>query len=163
MRPRCPGPRSSAPTCAFRASSAILALTVSDRAAVTAFLARLDRLDILVCAAGDTLPARRLEQLTGEAWDRLLGVNLTGAFNFVQAGLQKLRKAHGDVLLVASISGQWPDLSGPAYQASKAGLIGFARAAGLELHAEGVRFSDLNPGAEVTPVLANRSVLPHVS
>jgi len=133
-----------------------VALDVSDRAAVTAFLERLDRLDILVCAAGDNLPARRLEQLTGEAWDRLLGVNLTGAFNFVQVGLQKLRKAHGDVLLVASISGQWPDLSGPAYQASKAGLLGFARAAGLELHAEGVRFSVLNPGAVDTPIMDKR-------
>jgi len=37
-----------------------VALDVSDRAAVTAFLERLDRLDILVCAAGDNLPARRL-------------------------------------------------------------------------------------------------------
>jgi len=108
-----------------------VALDVSDRAAVTAFLERLDRLDILVCAAGDNLPARRLEQLTGEAWDRLLGVNLTGAFNFVQVGLQKLRKAHGDVLLVASISGQWPDLSGPAYQASKAAVLGLTRGAAM--------------------------------
>ena len=41
-----------------------VALDVSDRAAVTAFLERLDRLDILVCAAGDNLPARYNTQTT---------------------------------------------------------------------------------------------------
>ncbi|HEX6349825.1 MAG TPA: SDR family NAD(P)-dependent oxidoreductase [Candidatus Dormibacteraeota bacterium] len=135
-------------------------LDVGDRAAVAAFLDSLERLDILVCAAGDNLPERRLEQLTGEAWDRLLSVNLTGAFNFVLGGLEKLRRSEGDVLLVASVSGQWPDLSGPAYQASKAGMIALARAAGLELHGDGVRFSVLNPGAVDTPIMDKRPTPP---
>src|SRR5256886_1121302 len=120
------------------------------------FMAGLERLDVLVCAAGDNIPRRRLEELTAESWDHLVGVNLTGAFNFVRAGLQQLRRARGDVLFVASVSGQWPDVSGPAYQAAKAGMIGLARGAGLELHAEGIRFSVINPGMVDTPIMLKR-------
>jgi NAD(P)-dependent dehydrogenase (short-subunit alcohol dehydrogenase family) len=116
----------------------------------------LESLDVLVCAAGDNIPRRRLEELTAESWDHLVAVNLTGAFNFVRAGLDKLRRARGDVLFVASVSGQWPDVSGPAYQAAKAGMIGLARGAGLELHGEGIRFSVINPGMVDTPIMLKR-------
>lgn len=137
-----------------------IALDVTDRAAVDQFVQGLDRLDILVCAAGENVPRRALVELTPEDWDRILGVNLTGAFNFVASGLVKLRHALGDVVFVASVSGHWPDPSGPAYQASKAGLIGLARAAGFELHGEGVRFSVINPGAVDTPIMDKRPAPP---
>lgn len=133
-----------------------VALDVSDRPAVDRFLDAVPRLDVLVCAAGDNIPRRRLEELTAESWDHLVAVNLTGAFNFVRAGLEKLRRARGDVLFVASVSGHWPDLSGPAYQAAKAGMIGLARGAGLELHGEGIRFSVINPGQVDTPIMLKR-------
>jgi NAD(P)-dependent dehydrogenase (short-subunit alcohol dehydrogenase family) len=133
---------------------------VSDQPAVKAFVETLDRLDILVCAAGDNVPRRRLEEVTPEAWDHLLSVNLSGAFYFINAGLAKLRAARGDVLLISSVSGQWPDQSGAAYQASKAGLIALARGAGLEEHLNGVRFSVVNPGATNTPIMLKRPVQP---
>jgi len=135
-------------------------LDVTDRAAVDRFVQSLERLDILVCAAGENVPRRALAELAPEDWDRILAVNLTGAFNFVAAGLAKLREARGDVLFVASVSGHWPDPSGPAYQASKAGLIGLARAAGFELHGEGIRFSVINPGAVDTPIMDKRPTPP---
>lgn len=137
-----------------------VAIDVTDQPAVARFVDGLDRLDVLVCAAGDNLPERRLEQLTPAAWDHLIAVNLSGAFYFVQAALPKLRAAGGDVLLIASVSGLWPDVSGPAYQATKAGMIALARAAGFELHAEGVRFSVINPGAVDTPIMDKRPVPP---
>ena len=137
-----------------------VALDVTDQPAVARFVGSLERLDILVCAAGDNLRQRRLDELTPESWDRLLAVNLSGAFYFIQAGLTRLRAAQGDVILVASVSGQWPDLSGAAYQASKAGMIGLARAAGFEEHANGVRFSVLNPGVTDTPILLKRPTPP---
>jgi len=132
----------------------------TDQVAVRRFVDSLERLDILVCAAGDNLPRRRLEELTPEAWDHLLMVNLSGAFYFVNAGLAKLRAAHGDVVFIGSVSGQWPDPSGPAYQASKAGLSALARAAGFEEHQAGLRFSVINPGATDTPLLDKRPVPP---
>jgi len=135
-------------------------LDVTDQGAVARFVDSLERLDILVCAAGDNLPRRRLEELTPEAWDHLLAVNLSGAFYFVNAGLALLRASAGDVVLVSSVSGLWPDPSGPAYQASKAGLIALARAAGYEEHAGGLRFSVLNPGATDTPIMGKRPAPP---
>jgi NAD(P)-dependent dehydrogenase (short-subunit alcohol dehydrogenase family) len=115
-----------------------------------------DGIDILFLAAGTNVPGRRLGQLTPEVWDRMLAVNLSGVFYFVRAALPYLRASRGDVVLVGSVSGAWPDLSGPAYGASKAGLAQFARMAGLEEHERGVRFSTIMPGVVDTPILDNR-------
>jgi NADP-dependent 3-hydroxy acid dehydrogenase YdfG len=136
------------------------ALDITDRAAVGALAARLDGLDALVVAAGINFPERRLEQLTPEAWDRLIATNLTGSFNLVHALLEPLRAAQGDVVLIGSVSGNWPDVSGPAYQAAKAGLQAFARGAAFEEHANGVRFTTINPGVVDTPILEHRPVVP---
>lgn len=133
---------------------------VSDQSAVQAFVDSLERLDILVCAAGDNVKQRRLEQTTPEVWDHLVSVNLSGAFYFIHAGLAKLRRAKGSVVLIGSVSGEWPDGSGPAYQASKAGLSALSRSAGYEEHVNGVRFSVINPGVTDTPILQKRPVPP---
>ena len=135
-------------------------LDVTDQPAVQRFVDSLDRLDILVCAAGDNVPGRRLEELTPEVWNHLIAVNLSGAFYFVNAGLSKLREARGDVVMISSVSADWPDLSGPAYQASKAGMSALAAASGFEEHLNGVRFSVIKPGAVDTPLLLKRPVPP---
>ena len=133
---------------------------VRDRSAVQRLVAEIGEVDILVYATGTNLPERRLEQLTQEAWDELIDVNLSAAFRFVHACLPALRRNRGDVVVVASVSGQWPDLSGPAYQASKAGLMALARASSFEEHGRGVRFSSVNPGLVDTPLLERRPVVP---
>jgi NAD(P)-dependent dehydrogenase (short-subunit alcohol dehydrogenase family) len=135
-------------------------LDVSDQAAVRAFVDSLDHIDILVCAAGDNVKKRRLEDVTPEVWDHLIAVNLSGAFYFINAALSRLRKAKGDVILIGSVSGQWPDGSGPAYQATKAGMNALSRGAGYEEHVHGVRFSVINPGVTDTPILQKRPVPP---
>jgi NAD(P)-dependent dehydrogenase (short-subunit alcohol dehydrogenase family) len=134
-------------------------LDVSDRAAVDRFaagLAAAGAIDVLVVAAGTNVPERALDRLTPEVWDRLLEVNLTGAFNVVQAFLGALRESRGDVVLIGSVSGSWPDPSGAGYQAAKAGLLAFARAAGFEEHVHGVRFTTVLPGVVDTPILDQR-------
>jgi NAD(P)-dependent dehydrogenase (short-subunit alcohol dehydrogenase family) len=113
-------------------------------------------IDILVCAAGINVPKRRLHQLSVENWDNILSVNLSGAFYCVKAALPYLRETRGLVVLISSISGSWPDMSGPAYQASKAGMTELARAASFEEHQNGVRFSSILPGIVDTPILDNR-------
>ncbi|HEY0129725.1 MAG TPA: SDR family NAD(P)-dependent oxidoreductase, partial [Rubrobacteraceae bacterium] len=82
--------------------------------------------------------------------------NLSGAFYCVKAALPYLREARGLIILISSVSGSWPDMSGPAYQASKAGMIGLARAAGFEEHQNWVRFTSIMPGIVDTPILDNR-------
>src|SRR3712207_6016412 len=78
------------------------------------------------------------------------------AFYAIRAALPFLRASHGLVILISSVSGSWPDMSGPAYQASKAGMTELAHAAGFEEHGRGVRFSAILPGIVDTPILDNR-------
>ncbi len=134
------------------------ALDVTDQQAVKRLVDGVgeDGLDILILAAGMNVPERRLEQLTPEVWDRMLAVNLSGAFYFIHAALPYLRESRGDAVLISSVSGSWPDVSGPAYQASKAGMTHLARAAGLEEHENGIRFSTIMPGIVDTPILDDR-------
>ena len=135
------------------------ALDISDEAAVRRVVeeaGELDGLDVLVVAAGMNFPERRLEQLTPAKWDDMISVNLSGAFYAIHAALPYLRASRGLVILISSVSGRWPDASGPAYQASKAGMTELAHAAGFEEHQNGVRFSSINPGIVDTPILDNR-------
>jgi NAD(P)-dependent dehydrogenase (short-subunit alcohol dehydrogenase family) len=135
------------------------ALDISDKEAVWRVVEEVgeaDGIDVLVVAAGMNFPERRLDQLTGESWDAMISVNLSGAFYAIRAALPFLRASRGIVILISSVSGSWPDMSGPAYQASKAGMSELAHAAGFEEHQRGVRFSAVLPGIVDTPILDNR-------
>ncbi len=135
------------------------ALDVSDAGAVGKAIGEVGEaggIDVLVVAAGMNVPERRLQQLSPESWDGILSVNLSGAFYCVRAALPYLREARGLVVLISSVSGSWPDMSGPAYQASKAGMTELAHAAGFEEHQNGVRFTSILPGVVDTPILDNR-------
>jgi NAD(P)-dependent dehydrogenase (short-subunit alcohol dehydrogenase family) len=135
------------------------ALDVSDKDAVWRTVEEVgetDGIDLLIVAAGMNFAERRLEQLTAEGWDAMISVNLSGAFYATRAALPYLRAARGLVVLTSSVSGSWPDMSGPAYQASKAGMTEFAHAAGFEEHQNGVRFCAVLPGIVDTPILDNR-------
>ena len=135
------------------------ALDISDSDAVwklTEEIGESDGIDVVAIPAGMNFPERRFEQLTAEKWDRMISVNLSGAFYAVRAALPYLRSSQGLVILIASVSGRWPDASGPAYQASKAGMIELAHAVGFEEHTNGVRCSAILPGIVDTPILDNR-------
>ncbi|WP_395405723.1 SDR family oxidoreductase (plasmid) [Arthrobacter sp. UC242_113] len=139
------------------------ALDVSDGAAVQALLDELadsDPLDTLVLAAGQNVNPRRFGDLTFEAFDHLLKVNLSGVFYFLRGALPQLRDTLGDVVIISSVAALWPDHSGAAYQASKAGVIGLARGAGWDEHGAGVRITSILPGVVNTPILDKRPVPP---
>jgi NAD(P)-dependent dehydrogenase (short-subunit alcohol dehydrogenase family) len=135
------------------------AVDVTDHAAVARLMRDIgnrEGIDILVLAAGLQIPDRRLEQLTPQSWDDLVSTNLSSAFYCVHAAYPYLRRSQGDVVLISSASGVWPDLSGPAYQAAKLGLLGFARGSGFEEHQNGIRFSTIMPGMTDTPMVDKR-------
>ena len=134
-------------------------LDISDRDAVWRLVEEVGEdggIDVLVVAAGMNFPERRLEQLTADGWDAMVSVNLSGAFYAIKAALPYLRASRGLVVLISSVSGRWPDASGPAYQATKAGMVELGHAAGFEEHTNGVRFSSILPGIVDTPILDNR-------
>jgi NAD(P)-dependent dehydrogenase (short-subunit alcohol dehydrogenase family) len=135
------------------------ALDISEQEAVSRTVEEVgeaDGIDVLVVAAGMNFPERRLQQLTAEGWDAMISVNLSGAFYAIRTALPFLRASRGLVILISSVSGAWPDMSGPAYQASKAGMTELAHAAGFEEHQNGLRFSAVLPGIVDTPILDNR-------
>ena len=130
-------------------------------AVVEAAVARFGRVDVLVNCAGINIRDRQLVRLDLAGWDRIIGINLTGAFNCTHAVLPRMREQKGGLIIhVGSISGLWGDLSGAAYQASKHGIVGLANATMMEERLHGIRVTVIYPGLCDTPILNNRPVPP---
>ncbi|HEY0248159.1 MAG TPA: SDR family oxidoreductase [Gryllotalpicola sp.] len=136
---------------------------VSDSAAMLALgaeLAATGPVDTLVCAAGFNIPKRRVAELTVEAWDELVAVNLNGAFYALRATLDQIRECNGDIVFISSVTASWPDHAGAAYGATKSGLLGLARGAGIDEHGNGVRVTSVLPGIVNTAILDKRPIPP---
>jgi NAD(P)-dependent dehydrogenase (short-subunit alcohol dehydrogenase family) len=131
------------------------AIDVADRgafaAAATEIAGAAGGIDILVNGAGTTV-RRMIPDMSPEDWDRVIAVNLTGAFNGIQAVLPHMRRRGGGAIVnVASIAGQRISFGGTAnYSASKAGLLGLTRHAAYELAPEGIRVNAVCPGPTAT-------------
>ena len=130
--------------------------SVEQMAAVVETVSAAGPLDVAVFSAGTNVPERRLGQLTPESWNMLLATNLSSAFYSLRAVLPVMRRPGGLALFVSSVSGVWPDASGPAYQAAKAGVVAMVRAAAAEELDSGLRFSTILPGAVDTPIMDRR-------
>jgi NAD(P)-dependent dehydrogenase (short-subunit alcohol dehydrogenase family) len=130
-------------------------------AVVQTAITRFGRVDVLVNCAGVNTRDRQLARLDQAGWDRIIGINLTGAFNCTQAVLPRMREQKGGLIIhVGSISGLWGDFSGAAYQASKHGLVGLANGTMMEERLNGIRVTVIYPGLCDTPILNNRPVPP---
>lgn len=104
------------------------------------------KLDGLVLNAG-VGSSGTLESMPMAEVDRVLAVNLRGVVLGVRAALAALRTSgHGAVVITASVSGQFGDPGMWAYNASKGGVLNFARAAAIDLGAHGVRVNAVCPG-----------------
>ena len=136
---------------------------LTDRAAVDALVAAtLDRfgaLHILCNPAGTNIKRRALTQLDPAAWDGMVDINLTGAFNVTRAVLPAMRAQRDGVIIhVSSGAVQAPDVSGVAYQATKHGMVGLTHGTMAEEKANGIRCTVLFPGLTDTPLLDKRPV-----
>ena len=132
------------------------ALNVADAAAVNALvdevLALRGRVDVLVNNAG-TGGMDSFTEMSDEAWARVMGVNLNGAFYCARAAVRAmLKNGGGTVVNVGSTSAVSGD--GPAhYVTSKAALMGLTRVMAKELAKSGVRVNTLVPGPTITPMM----------
>jgi NAD(P)-dependent dehydrogenase (short-subunit alcohol dehydrogenase family) len=88
-------------------------------------------LDAVVTAAGIDRPGR-LDEVSGEAWESVIAVNLLGTAAVVRAALPSLLASHGRVVTVSSSLGVRAVSDATAYSASKFGVIGFSRALAAE-------------------------------
>lgn len=144
--------------------SEAVSLDVSDRAAVQtaaqALLENLGRVDVLVNNAGLNIQDRRLGVLTGQGWDQVIQVNLTGAYNMIAAVLPGMRAQKGGLIVnVSSMAGvRVSGLSGAAYTASKHGMNALSHSINQEEWTHGIRATALCPGEVNTDILDKRPV-----
>lgn len=120
----------------------------------------LGSIDILVNSAGTNVIKRSLAELSPEDWQRMLDVNVSGAFHAMQAVLPGMRQ-RGDGLIVniGSIAGKRAGLlGGVGYNASKFAMAALGITASLEDGKHGIRVTTIHPGEVDTPILKNRPV-----
>jgi 3-oxoacyl-[acyl-carrier protein] reductase len=137
-------------TCAGLAHATPVRADVTKREDVEALLARVDRLDVYFNNAGIPEQVKPLAEITRAEWDQVLDVNLTALFIAAQVAAPKLRG--GLLLVTASIIANRPRAGLAAYVASKAGVIGLAKALAVEL-APDIRVNVINPGPAHSPML----------
>lgn len=149
---------------AIGGTAVVEALDVADRKKVgeagERLLKRLGRVDILVNNAGLNVVNRRLNEITAEDWDYILAVNLTGAFNMVQAAMPTMRnQKDGLIINIASTAAKRVSgVAGIAYSASKFGMLGMSLSLTQEAWKFGIRACCLCPDDVNTPIMARRKV-----
>ncbi|PYE56317.1 SDR family NAD(P)-dependent oxidoreductase [Deinococcus yavapaiensis] len=122
-------------------------------ACVDATTSRFGRLDVVVNNAG-LMTFKPLTDLTVQDWQRVLAVDLLGAFSFICRAL-KVMKPGGAIVNVSSIHARETEALVAPYAAAKAALVSLTRSAAIEGKPRGIRVNAVLPGAVDTPMLWN--------
>lgn len=113
------------------------------------------RLDIACNNAGIGGPLSPTADYPEEAWQQVIGVNLSGVFYSMKHQIAQMqRQGGGAIVNIASILGQVAFANAPAYTAAKHGVVGLTRAAALEYSAKGLRINAVGPAFIHTPMIA---------
>jgi len=122
---------------------------IGDGEAVAALVARIreemGEVDFLVNNAGLTQD-NLLARMKAAEWERVLAVNLGGAFHFARALARPFLKRGGRIVNITSVVGQIGNAGQANYAASKAGLIGLTKSLAKELAPRGVTVNAVAPG-----------------
>jgi NADP-dependent 3-hydroxy acid dehydrogenase YdfG len=143
-------------------NSLAVATDVSDQKQVAKLVGsvteKLGPIDILVNNAGTNLKERTFRELTPEAWDRLIRVNLDGSFYCIHAVFPSMAaRKDGVIINIVSIAGKRAGpLGGIAYAASKFGQAALGICLAAEEKDSGVRVCNIYPGEVDTPILVHR-------
>lgn len=133
---------------------------IADEESVKAFASHADevfagKVDVVVQNAG-IYPACMLEDMSLDAWNKVINVNLTGTFLAVKYLLPLVKQSsHGRIIIISSITG--PKVGSPGlchYSASKAGIDGFVKTAAIELAKYKITVNMIEPGNILTDALA---------
>ena len=118
------------------------------------------RLDIVVSNAGITRD-QLLMRMKREDWDAVLATNLTATFMLAQAAIRPmLKQRSGRIIAIGSVVGEIGNAGQTNYAASKAGLIGFAKALAREVASRGVTVNVITPGmidTDMTRAIAEKA------
>ncbi len=118
-------------------------LDVVDAAAIQQLVESLDRLDVLVNAAGVIIRGKEHEP---ETFARVIDINLNGAMRMAQACHALLRESKGCVLNIASMLSFFGSGPAPAYSASKGGIVQLTKSLAIAWAADGIRVNAVAPG-----------------
>ena len=131
---------------------------VRDSAQLDAAVARLPRLDVLVCCAGVGGESLHTEDVSDEEWERVHAVNLNGVFYANRAAIPTMKAAgYGRIVNVASIAGKEGNPMAGAYSSSKAGVIGITKSIGKDVAGSGILVNCIAPAVIDTPILGQLS------
>jgi NAD(P)-dependent dehydrogenase (short-subunit alcohol dehydrogenase family) len=120
--------------------------------AVRVAVSEFGKLDLLWANAG-TGVAKTVPETTVEEWNRVLAVNLTGAFLLAKFGIPHLAAAGGGTMVITGSANSFTaDRNWAAYCASKGGLLMLCRALALDHACDGVRVNIVCPGSVSTPL-----------
>lgn len=121
-------------------------LDVSGADQVRSYFAEVDDIDLLVCNAGVTAD-KPLARMTEADWDRVMQVNLKGAFLCAREAAKAMMKRRvGHIVFVSSFSAIHPPAGQANYAASKAALVGMMKSMAQELGSRNVRVNAILPG-----------------
>lgn len=124
--------------------------------AVALTLARFGKLNILVNNAGVVQNLKPLDKVADAEWDRVIAVNLSGAFKGIRSVAPAMKAAcGGSIINMSSIFGLHGANGTIAYAASKYGLRGISVAAAAELGRYGIRVNSIHPGLIDTNMASN--------
>ena len=143
---------------AIETGASAIKCDVSDSRQVReAFDQNLHGIDVLVCNAGVSVEGL-IQDLSDEEWERLQGINLTGALNAVRAAVPDMvSKKAGSIVLMSSMWGRSGASCEAAYSATKAALIGLGQGLAKELGPSGIRVNMVAPGVIDTDMNKGRS------
>ena len=143
-----------------------VALDVGDAAkveqAAASILQKHGRIDLLVNSAGLNITNRSWADLTTQAWDQVVDINLNGLMYCIRAVLPAMRaQKSGTIVNVSSWAGKLPSkVTGPAYSATKHAVVALTHSFNQEEFRNGLRASALCPGEVATDIMKKRPVPP---
>lgn len=123
---------------------------VSDEKSVSAamsdFLLRAGKLDVLINSAGIALPIKTLLDTTSKEFDKAFSVNVKGVYNCCKAAIPAMLDGGGSIINISSMWGVTGGSCEAIYSASKAAVIGFTKALAKEYAAAGITINCVAPG-----------------
>ena len=126
---------------------------VTDLAAVTATMAALPRVDVLVTCAGIAGMNAATWDYPADEWRRIMAINLDGTWHCLRAAAPRMiAQGYGRIVTVASVAGKEGNPNASAYSASKAGVIALTKSMGKELAAYDIAVNCVTPAAAKTRI-----------
>jgi 3-oxoacyl-[acyl-carrier protein] reductase len=141
-----------------------IGVDVTDRAALEQvpgqIIEKHGRLDIVVSNAGITRD-QLLMRMKHDDWDAVIATNLTATFTLAQAAIRPMLKQRGGrIIAISAVVGQVGNAGQANYAASKAGLIGFAKALAREVASRNITVNVIAPGmidTDMTRAIAEKA------